>query len=575
MTIRDGRRGRHPALSVRAALAACLLGATAAALPALAQGAGAGAAPHASAATCTFNGKPGIATLTGITPGSTVAISCTAAAGQTFYAAQASLLGDIAVSPASDTNEADLGTLTTLTGNGTSYTASFKVPTTFKASDKNATCPVQAGQFNAGIVGCVIAVVTGSLAVIPNADAILYYSTQTHAPDAPEVALPPGTVSQGQHITFNGGGACPVNPTPSSHCWWGQAFGTSSTAAKTVTVTLDGKPVAGATATIAGPGKSGAETWNGSKLIPSTLSGSLTLPATLSLGHHTLTVTEHNTTKFSGNGPSPAPGSVLTASVVIYVVQAQGYWLACADGAVFPAGTAPAYGGTSVPSTDPVVGMATGPGGKGYWLVTRNGTVFAAGDAKSFGDLPAMGVKVSNIVGIASTGDGGGYWMIGSDGGEFAFGNAKYHGSLPGLGIHVNDIVGMVATSNGGGYWVVGADGGVFAFGNTHYVGSLPGLGVHVHDITAMIPSPTRGGYDLVGKDGGVFVFGNGVHYYGSLPGKGIKVDNIVGLSLTPPDGGYWFAGSDANVYPFGDAQNIHPSSSISSNLPVAAIATS
>jgi hypothetical protein len=577
MTIRPRRGERRTVRSVLAAVAACVLGATGAALPALAQGAG--AATPATATSCTFDGMAGIATLTGITPGATVTISCTGAAGQSFDAAQASLLGDIAVSPASDTGEADLSTLTPLTetpaGTGTTYTASFKVPTTFSASDAHATCPVQAGQFNAGVVGCVIAVVTSALAVVPNADGILYYSTQTKSPNAPEVVLPPGAVSPGQHITFNGGTACPVNPTASSHCWWGAGFGTSSTSAKTVTVSIDGKSVAGATATIAGPGKGGAETWNGTNLVPSTLTGSLTLPSTLSLGHHTLTVTERNATQFAGNGTKPTKGSLLTASVTLDVVAAQGYWLACANGAVFAAGNAPSIAGTSFPSTDPVVGMASAPGGRGYWLVTANGTVFPAGDAKSFGDLPGLDVHVSNIVGIASTGNGGGYWLIGSDGGEFAFGNAKYHGSLPGLGIHVNDVVGMVATSNGGGYWVVGADGGVFAFGNTHFVGSLPGIGVHVDDITAMIPSPTREGYDLVGKDGGVFVFGGGVHFYGSLPGENISVDDIVGLALTPPDGGYWFAGASGTVYPFGDAQDVHPSSAIDSDLPVVAIATS
>ena len=566
MTVRPQLERRSFGRYVRAVLAACVLGAMAAVAAPVAIG-GAGAT---AATTCTFNGKPGIALLTGITGGATVNISCTAgAAGLTFYAAQASLLGDIVVAPATDTGEADLTKpyFVTLKETGTTdtYTAAFKVPTSFKASDKNAVCPVSAGQFNAGVVGCVIAVVTGTLGIVTNADAILYYSTQTKSPNAPGLALPPGTVSPGQHITFSGGGACADNP----------AFSTSSTAAKSVSVFLDGGAIAGATATISGPGNKGAETWNGTTLVPDTLSGSLTLPSPLSFGTHTLTVTENNSTEFDGNGTRPKADSVLTASVVIHVVAGQGYWLACSNGSVFAAGNAPTFASTSFPPSNPVVGMASTPGGKGYWLVTANGTVFPAGDAKSFGDLPGLHVSVSDIVAIASTGDGDGYWMIGRDGGEFAFGNAKYHGSLPGLGIHVHNIVGMVATSDGGGYWIVGSDGGVFAFGDTHYVGSLPGLHIHVNNIRAMIPSPTREGYVLVGSDGGAFVFGSGVHYYGSLPGLHISVNDIVGLALTPPTLGYWFAGSNGATYPFGDAQDVHPSALIDGNLPVAAIATS
>lgn len=250
-----------------------------------------------------------------------------------------------------------------------------------------------------------------------------------------------------------------------------------------------------------------------------------------------------------------------------------GYWLATASGNVYAAGQAPNLGGTEVPISTPVTGIASTADGRGYWLVTSDGTVHNFGDAVDHGTLPDVGVHVNDIVAIAPTGDGRGYWLIGRDGGEFAFGDAKYHGSLPGVGVHVKDIVGMVATSNGGGYWLVGADGGVFAFGNASFVGSLPGIGVKVSDIRAMIPSPTRHGYVLVGSDGGAFVFGSGVHYYGSLPGEGIHVKNIVGLALTYGAHGYWFAGSGGVAYAFGDGQSFPEPSGLSGHLPVVAIA--
>jgi hypothetical protein len=272
----------------------------------------------------------------------------------------------------------------------------------------------------------------------------------------------------------------------------------------------------------------------------------------------------------SGGTPSRA---VLLTPAASLQPPSPGYWLATSNGAVFAAGGAPSLGGTEVPSTDPVVGIAATSDGKGYWLVTANGTVFPFGDAKAHGTLPGLGVQVTDVVAIAPTGDGGGYWLIGRDGGEFAFGDARYHGSLPGMGVHVTNVVGMVATSNGGGYWLVGSDGGVFAFGNARYVGSLPVIGVKATDIRAMIPSPTRGGYVLVGSDGGTFVFGSGVRYYGSLPGRGIHVSDIVGLALTPDSNGYWLAGADGATYAFGDGGVFGSPAGLSSDLPVVAIA--
>jgi hypothetical protein len=272
-------------------------------------------------------------------------------------------------------------------------------------------------------------------------------------------------------------------------------------------------------------------------------------------------------------------GNQLYTSPMPYTVYSgtspQGFWLASADGSVFAAGSAPSLAGTRVPSSDPVVGIASTSDGKGFWLVTANGSVYSFGDARFRGSLPALGVHITDIVAIAPTGDGGGYWIIGRDGGEFAFGDAHYHGSLPGLRIKVTDVVGMVATSNGGGYWIVGSDGGVFAFGDTHYVGSLPGLGVHVDDVRAMIPAPSRDGYVLVGSDGGAFVLGTGVHYYGSLPGEHIHVTDIVGLALTPNTLGYWFAGASGSTYSFGNGENLAVPPSVRGGLPVVSIATS
>jgi hypothetical protein len=252
----------------------------------------------------------------------------------------------------------------------------------------------------------------------------------------------------------------------------------------------------------------------------------------------------------------------------------EGYWLASANGSVFPAGAAPILGGVKLGAATRIRDLASTPDGRGYWLVSQDGSVYPKGDARFFGDLPSSHVAASDIVAIAPTGDGRGYWLIGRDGGEFAYGDARYHGSLPGLHLHVDDIVGMVATSDGGGYWLVASDGGIFAFGDATYKGSLPGIHVRVNDIAAMIASPTREGYVLVGRDGGAFVFGTGVRFFGSLPGRGVNVHNISGLALTGGGLGYWFVGSNGAVYNFGDAESLRVGIGVGANLPIVAIAS-
>jgi hypothetical protein len=250
-----------------------------------------------------------------------------------------------------------------------------------------------------------------------------------------------------------------------------------------------------------------------------------------------------------------------------------GYRMSAADGAVFGAGNAVEYGSLeTTASVDPVVGIASTPGGKGYWEVTRDGDVARFGDAGNYNDLPGLHVRVDDIVAIAPTSDGKGYWLIGADGGEFAFGDAGYHGSLPGLHIHVDDIVGMVATPNGHGYILVGKDGGVFVFGGLYH-GSLPGLHIRVSNIVGIIPTGAETGYVLVGSDGGSFVFGTGSGYYGSLPGRHVQVSDIVGIALTPDQHGYWMVGANATVYNFGDGSFFGTPAYATSNLPITAIA--
>ena len=113
---------------------------------------------------------------------------------------------------------------------------------------------------------------------------------------------------------------------------------------------------------------------------------------------------------------------------------------------MFSFGKAPFLG--SLPgdhiSVDDIVGIATTADGRGYYVVGANGAVYAFGDATSYGSS-AVGTA-SDVKSIVPTATGRGYWLIGGDGNVYPFGDATGQGNLPGLGIKVSDIVGAVPT---------------------------------------------------------------------------------------------------------------------------------
>jgi hypothetical protein len=149
----------------------------------------------------------------------------------------------------------------------------------------------------------------------------------------------------------------------------------------------------------------------------------------------------------------------------------QGYWLAGADGSVYPFGSAASYGSLAgTPVRSPMAGLAATPTGEGYWLVGTDGGIFAFGDARFLG---SMGNQRLNrpIVGMAATPSGNGYWLVASDGGIFAFGDAGFYGSTGDIRLN-QPIVGMTPTPSGHGYWFVASDGGIFNFGDASFAGS-------------------------------------------------------------------------------------------------------
>jgi hypothetical protein len=244
-----------------------------------------------------------------------------------------------------------------------------------------------------------------------------------------------------------------------------------------------------------------------------------------------------------------------------------GYWLAGADGRVYPFG-APALGSLPARPAQPITGAAATATGRGYWLVGADGGVFAFGDAGFFGSTGALRLN-QPIVGMAATPTGQGYWLVASDGGIFTFGDAGFYGSTGALRLN-QPIVGMAATPTGQGYWLVASDGGIFAFGDAGFYGSM-GSVILNRPIIGMSASRTGRGYRFVASDGGLFSFGD-APYAGSAAGRPLP-SPIVGMAGSPTGNGYWLVASSGAVYPYGDAPRGGSASGVAIPAPVVAIA--
>ena len=239
-----------------------------------------------------------------------------------------------------------------------------------------------------------------------------------------------------------------------------------------------------------------------------------------------------------------------TQAVPLRAVSSHGYNLAAADGGVFSYGDAHFYGSTGGRHlNEPVVGMATTPGGGGYWLVARDGGIFNYGNAGFDGSMGGHPLNAP-IVGMAATPDGGGYWEVASDGGIFSFGDAHFYGSRGGQPVD-GSIVGMAADASGHGYWLVSSDGGIFSFGDAAFHGSAGSVALN-RPVVGMAATSDGGGYWLVASDGGVFSFGD-AGFQGSTGGLPL-VSPVVGIAATTEGGGYWLVAADGGVFNYGSA---------------------
>jgi hypothetical protein len=256
----------------------------------------------------------------------------------------------------------------------------------------------------------------------------------------------------------------------------------------------------------------------------------------------------------------------------------QGYWMAGADGGVFPFGRDAGYGSTgNLRLNQPMVGMAATPDGGGYWLVASDGGVFPFGDAAGYGSTGSIRLN-QPIVGMAATPTGNGYWLVAADGGIFPFGDATGWGSTGGIRLN-RPIVGMAAVPPAAcgrptcGYWLVASDGGIFPFGpGATGWGSTGGIRLN-QPIVGVAAVPDGSGYWLVAADGGIFPFGPGAGGYGST--GSIRLNQpIIGIAASPDGRGYWLAARDGGIFPFGDAVGIGSTGGIRLNAPMVGLAS-
>jgi hypothetical protein len=267
----------------------------------------------------------------------------------------------------------------------------------------------------------------------------------------------------------------------------------------------------------------------------------------------------------AGAAPAPAPAVQAAAPRA----DGHGYWLAAADGGVFPFGSAVGFGSAAgVRLRGAAVGIAATASGGGYWLAGSDGGVFPFGDAVGYGSAAARHLNAP-VVGIAATPTGHGYWLAAADGGVFPFGDAVGYGSASRVRLSA-PVVGIAATASGHGYWLAAADGGVFPFGDATGYGSASAVRLS-RPVVGIAAVAAGRGYWLAAADGGVFPFGDAIGF-GSTAHLHLNA-RVVGITSSPTGGGYWLTGSDGGVFPFGDAAGYGSAASVRLNAGVAGTA--
>jgi len=307
--------GRLTGGRLTALLVASILALAGAALVAPPAGATA-VSPSTSSCTATDTTQSGSAesaVVTDVHPGDSLAVSCTGLPESTSLAVvEVSPLGGV-ITPSSDAeNEADIGTaVITSSSSSGGLSATFKVPSTFSATDPNASCPPSQAQVNAGLVTCVL--VVASLSGQAENEILLdYYNNPT--PAEPTLALSPASGPGGTSVSVS-------DASGATGFWWGDALQSVSIPASNVlvgTTTASSSSVSISAASYAYNSTTPAD----SVLTPPKLSGSFTVPKSVSTGSTTVSIYEANSTPFKGNSTNSSFPNDVTASASFDVTSA-------------------------------------------------------------------------------------------------------------------------------------------------------------------------------------------------------------------------------------------------------------
>ena len=325
------------------------------------------AAASPQTATCSFNGVPSGGLATGITPGSTINVSCSGLPDVTeLVIAQGSELAALLPSN-EEIDEIDTADLEVGSSSSTgTLNTSFTVPETFEAADPNAQCPPTQTEQNAGLIGCTVSV--QELAGTNYGSVLVQYSSET-GPQPPTLTLSPTSAVPGQTVAVSGGPG-----TGSDGQWWGN-FASFQTITDSE-ITLGGVAVPSDVASVA-PASYSITISKAGKVTPGPLHapvlfGTFTVPC--DTGTKTVSVTEANMTPLAGTISATAPLTL-------------------------PSGKAPT-----------VTGLSPDRGGKkGGTSVTISGCKFSHVTAVDFGATPAKSFHVDNshsIIAVSPPGTG-------------------------------------------------------------------------------------------------------------------------------------------------------------------------
>jgi hypothetical protein len=172
--------------------------------------------------------------------------------------------------------EINLGSLAFATsGLDGSLSYPYTVPST-QAPDPNAICPQTAQQFNAGLIGCGLAMIDlTTFKPVGAGSALLQYKSEPGLPPGPTLALSASTATKGQTVT--------VSDAPGATTYWWLStlsaleglLGGVTASAPTVTVTLRSST---STAVAANTISVSPALYNRPTLTPPKLEGGFTVP---------------------------------------------------------------------------------------------------------------------------------------------------------------------------------------------------------------------------------------------------------------------------------------------------------